>query len=65
VDDHHAHAKLQVEECPGKFVTLCGQPAKKWFEAFWGKLTMQGQQVEIGGRKVSRVGISPRKGLSE
>jgi hypothetical protein len=53
--DHHAHTKLQVEEAPGDWVTLCGVPAKEWFEALWEPVTQQGQQVLIGGRMVSHI----------
>lgn len=50
--DHHAHAKLEVENAPGNWVTLCGVPAKEWFEALWGRITKQGQEFMIGGRMV-------------
>jgi len=57
VPEHHAHCKIQVERSPGNFVALCGVPAREWFEALWGPIKEQGQEFEIGGRKVS---LSPK-----
>jgi hypothetical protein len=50
---HYAHCKAQVEDCKGKIVLLVGLDAKHWFEVLWGKLTVQGQVVNINGRDVS------------
>ena len=61
---YHALTKLQVEQSPGDWVTLCGVPAKDWFETIWGKITQQGQWFEIGGRMVSILEFISQKVLS-
>jgi hypothetical protein len=53
VPKHHGHCKVQLENNKGTWVMLAGLPVMRWFEAIWGKVTTQGQIVNIGGRDVS------------